>query len=92
MSLIVDKYEKLRAMINRHENYQAVFGSPQGQQVLAHLIKVSGVTSSNFVAGDPTATAFKEGQRHLVLSILKCVNRDTQELIKQIEKGMQDET
>lgn len=90
-ALITDKFAKLRELVGRNEDFQTTFDTPQGRRVLAYLMRVSGATSSNFVAGDPHATAFKEGQRHIVMTILKAVNRDTSELIKQIEQGLQDE-
>ena len=91
MSWIQDKFGKLRDLIGRTEAYQETFDTPQGRKVLAHLMKVSGVTSNNFVSGDPHATSFNEGKRYIVMTILRAVNRDTTELIKQIEQGLTDE-
>lgn len=42
--------------------------------------------TSTFVGGDPYATAFREGQRHIVLSILKFVNKDHDEIVRAIEE------
>lgn len=82
---------RLAHKVNLHEAYYGTFTSPDGKLVLQHLIKVGHVTSSTFVAGDPNMTAFREGQRHIVLSILRNVNKDTTALIKQIEEGLQHE-
>lgn len=71
--------------------YHAIFSTPDGQLVLRHLMKVGHVTSPTFVAGDSHQTSFREGQRHLALSILRQVNKDQSELIKQIEEGLANE-
>jgi len=69
-----------------HESYRRIFASPDGQIVLKHLMKKFNVASPTFVNGDTHATAFREGQRHVVLSILKFVNKDiNQEIQEQIE-------
>jgi hypothetical protein len=83
--------QRIADMLHRHEDYVSTFETPQGQRVLRHLMRVSGVTGSNFVAGDPHTTAFKEGQRHIVMSILKFTKKDTEALIKQIEQGLEND-
>lgn len=65
------------------EAYQRVFASPDGQIVMRHLMKKFNVASPSFVNGDTHATAFKEGQRHVVLSVLKFVNKDINQEIKE---------
>jgi hypothetical protein len=49
--------------------YARVFSSPDGRLVLEDLRKSFGDRTS-FVAGDPYAAAFKEGSRHVFLSVL----------------------
>lgn len=61
--------------------YHAVFDSPAGEQVLRHLVGIS-VTTASHVPGDPFTTAFNEGRRHLVLSILRQLNRDAFDIIR----------
>lgn len=75
-----------------HRSYKSVFQTPDGEKVLRHILKVGNVTSSSFVAGDSHLTAFREGQRHLALSIFKFVSRDHEKLIEQIEKGTEDDS
>ncbi len=87
-----EKIEGLRRRINKHEQFHAVFSTPDGEQVLRQILKWGNATQSSFVAGDAHATAFREGQRHLAMTIARTVFRDTTELIKQIEKGLEDET
>lgn len=87
----VDKLRGLKERIDLHESYVAVFTSPDGEKVLRHILKVAGAAQSTFVQGDPHGTSFREGQRHLALSIARMVHRDTTELIKLVEQGLTDE-
>lgn len=83
--------DKIRERARIHESYQNIFNTPDGERVLRHLMKVGGVTKSSFVAGDPNTTAFNEGRRHLVLSILTYIYKDHDALVRAIEEGIQDE-
>lgn len=79
-----------RLVITRiHDSYKAVFDSPDGQRVMKHLCKHFNVTNPKF-STDPYLTAFKEGQRHVVMSILKYVNKDQSVLINQIEADSEE--
>lgn len=75
-----------------HDSYRRVFdpSSPDAQKVLQHLCKAGFVFDSSFVAGDPHRTSFNEGKRHLMLSLLRFVNRSPEELRKQIETQYDD--
>lgn len=84
------RLQNLAGVIDLHEKYQGTFKSPDGEFVLKHLMKIGHIYESTFVPGDPTATAFREGQRHIVLTILRGINKDTAELIKQIEDGAEE--
>lgn len=86
---VMDKVKTLARVVHIHETYQDVFTNAPGREVLRHLMKISHFFESSYVPGDPTATAFREGQRHLVLSILKAVNKDTSELIKMVEEELE---
>lgn len=81
----------LRDRILLHASYKRVFESPDGELVLKHIMKVAKVTRPTFVSGDPHQTSFNEGQRHLALSIMRFVRKNHDELIKQIERGIEDE-
>jgi hypothetical protein len=77
-------FKKLKDLINNrmalNDAYKRTFDTPDGQMVLMHLCKVNFVFSSTFVQGDPEMTALHEGQRRLVLSILRQVNVDFKQL------------
>lgn len=74
----------LKDLLSRRDRitsaYQAVFDSPEGELVLAHLAKNCCVFDSTFVQGDPNQTALNEGGRRVVLSIFKMLNADLSKL------------
>ncbi len=72
-------------IVELHDSYKRVFSTPDGERVLEHLCKVSFVFDTSYVAGDPHETAHREGQRRLVLSILRFIERDPRELLKRLE-------
>ncbi len=75
--------------LNRLElkrKYQTVFSTPEGQEVLAHILRVAGVTNPRFTT-DNEQTRINEGERRLAMSIFKQVHSSTDHLIKL----MQDE-
>lgn len=71
--------------------YKDTFSTPQGQMVLRHLMKVSGVTGTIFVANDPHQTSLNEGKRMLVMSILKFIHKKEDHINDEVEQAIQDE-
>lgn len=60
----------------RHIDYRTTFASPAGKRVLAHLVRQFGhFDRSTLTAGDPQATAFREGQRYVVCCLLRQLGR-----------------
>lgn len=85
--------QRLREAITLRSCYRQVFSESRASQVvLRHLMRTCGVTRSCFVAGDATETAYKNGQRDVVLSILRYINSNDDDLRKQIEAAYQQET
>ncbi len=71
--------------------YHTVFDTPSGEEVLRHLVGIS-VTTLSHVPGDPYTTAFNEGRRHLVLSILRQLNRDAFDIIRARQRNHESTT
>jgi hypothetical protein len=67
--------------------YRAVFASPMGQEVLADLLRRTGVARATFVAGDPGVSAFNEGQRRVGLYVLEMVNSDPDAAARMLQRG-----
>lgn len=70
--------------------YKRLFETPDGELVLEHLMKISFIFSTTMVVGDSHLTAMNEGQRRLVLSIMKQLNLNHNKL-NQIAKELEDE-
>lgn len=66
-----------------NHDYKEVFSSPQGQRVLADIMKRSGVTRPQFDA-NPEKSRFLEGHRHLAHSIFRMVHSSDEPLLKLI--------
>lgn len=66
--------------------YKRLFESEDGRLVLAHLAKVGNISDCSFVPGSPDVTAFNEGRRHLVLSILRMINKDPFRMAEQLKE------
>ena len=69
-----------------HDSYRVVFESKDGERVLYHLCKIGFVNDTTYVPGDPHETAHREGQRRLVLSILRFIARSPQDILKLTEE------
>ena len=73
-----------------HDSYKAVFNNKDGERVLEHLCKIGHVNESTYVTGDPGESAHREGIRRLVLTILRFVNRDAQEIYQLTQQSQYD--
>ncbi len=59
----------------RKEDYETVFASKAGQRVLADLMAQFHMGRSSHMSGDSHETAFREGERHVVLHILDMMGK-----------------
>lgn len=77
---------KNKEKIMRYDSaYKAAFTTVHGKRVLQHLIEHYHVMTTVFDK-DPVTMAFLEGQRSVVLDILKIIKQDTQ----RIERAFED--
>jgi len=88
--MLKDRFNKIIDLTRLNNAYKAVFSSPDGDLVLKHLMKTFHVYRPTF-SSSATDTAFKEGQRHVVLSVLRFVCKDQEQLKKYIEETITDE-
>lgn len=75
--------KSLFASLRLNHDYKEVFASPQGQRVLADIMKRAGATRPQFDA-DPEKARFLEGHRHLAHSIFRMVHSSDEPLLKLI--------
>ena len=54
----------------RRDDYETTFSTEAGQRVLADLMANFHMGRSSHAAGDSHETAFREGERHVVLHIM----------------------
>ena len=64
-----------------HDDMRAVFLTDSGNRVLNYLCKIAHVNEAPYVPGDTHETAHREGMRRVVLSILRFIDKDPQELL-----------
>ncbi len=64
-----------------HDDMRAVFLTDSGNRVLNYLCKIAHVNEATYVPGDTHETAHREGMRRVVLSILRFIDKDPQELL-----------
>lgn len=60
-------------------DYEETFGTPHGQRVLAHILRISGATAPKFTS-DADQLRWNEAQRHFALSIFRQVHASTDNL------------
>jgi hypothetical protein len=83
--------KKARRVIDQTIHYQSFFATADGEKVLFDLMRTHHVIGSTFSKGDPYETAFKEGERNVVLRILSILKTDVDALKKRIEEGLKNE-
>lgn len=69
------------------EKYRLIFDTPDGRDVLRHIVRMAHVDRSTFVK-DVNVMLVREGERRLALSILRMVCRDHEELQQTIEDSL----
>lgn len=92
--MLTETYKRIRQNLqDRHRlraAYQRVFDTPDGRYVLLHLCRIANVAVP-VVPKDINQAFFTEGQRHIVLSILRYVHKDYEAIVKQLEESMKYE-
>ena len=82
LAKVFSKKKDLLHMQNVMEN---VYGTRDGMEALAYLANKAHILEP-IPVGDPIKSAFFEGQRHLVLSLLKFLKKDLSYLQQLIEE------
>jgi len=82
--------KKEKKIVETINHYKETFTSEVGKKVLIDLIKSTNVMGTSFDI-DPNQTAFNEGQKAVVLRILRTIETDPAQLIELINKAGQSE-
>lgn len=70
--------------------YQKLFNSDEGKIVLLDLIKSCNVLNTTY-STDSHETAYREGERSVVLRILKTINTDPARVMELMKLGNQED-
>ena len=68
------------------------FHSPQGKDLLNYYARNAFVFDTTFVAGDPQQTSLNEGARRFVLSIMRDLSIDMDQLRLMTDSNQNDKT
>ncbi len=79
-------WAKSRGLSEIHSAYKATFESPTGEFVLEHMASKFHLFDASPI-GDPLLTAHVEGQRYVVLTILKFLKKDEAQILKMMEES-----
>lgn len=60
--------------------FKQVFGSPEGKEVLKHLLNFCGVLRASYVPRDALCTARNEGRREVGLEIIKFIHMKEEDI------------
>ena len=66
----------------KHRDYGHVFSTPEGRRVLLDLCDAGHIFQPTYVPGDFGETAFREGERNIVLRLLTIMNLTDQQMIR----------
>ncbi len=77
--------KKVNKKVSAIADYQELFKTPQGENVLRDLAKSHYVLKSTFDE-NPYLVALREGERNVVLRIFSILGTDVIKLYKQIEE------
>lgn len=89
--MMSDLIQRMADILAVRSAYRDVFKTPSGEIVLRHLSRSAKVNTSAFVAGSPDQTAYLNGQRDIVLSILRYVHGSDDEIKRAIEQAYKQE-
>lgn len=84
---------RIKLLTNRLETFRAyrkTFSTSEGQMVIQHLMKEVGILRPKIVT-DPSLLLVRQGQQHVVYSILKIIGKDPIELQNEISQSLQQE-
>lgn len=71
--------------------YKKVFANPEGEEVISDLMQLTGHFSQSHVPGDPYSTAFNDGQKNVVNTILRAIQLNPERYIELVEEQLKQE-
>jgi hypothetical protein len=86
-----EKDKRGARILARVKEYKQVFNSAAGQRVLQDLMQSHHMLSSSFNPTNSNETAFREGERNVVLRIFSILKIDPADLRKKIEERQEND-
>ena len=71
-------------------DYRKVFTSPEGERVMNDLCKQFHAMATTYFRGDDRETAFREGQRHVILTIMNELKYDYEAYEQRLQSMMKE--
>lgn len=79
-----------RKEAKRKNAYRELFNTESGKEILSDLSKRYNILNTTFVAGDPCSSAFNEGARSVVMSLIKLSSITVEEINDQLKRMEKD--
>lgn len=76
--------KRIRAHRRTIQDYKRTFSEEHGKRVLIDMVKAAGFGRSNFVPGQPDATAYNLGQMDFVRRVLRLVQMNEEALARML--------
>lgn len=76
--------KRLYAPSQRRRDYEQIFESEAGKRILADMVRYAHILHPTYVKGDSHQTAFREGERNMVLRILSIIGQKPEQFIENV--------
>ena len=72
-------------------DYRVTFGSEHGRRVLSDLVRECHALEPSHVRGEPHETAFREGERNVLLKIITALSYKPEDFINQAKESAEND-
>ena len=81
--------EVLSEKLNLRQSTINALDNEDGKRLIRYLMKLAGLTKPKIIT-DPNLLLLRQGQQHIVLTILNIMGKDPNEIIEQIEQSLKE--
>ena len=74
MGVVTALKTRYNRIFSKSRQYQAVFGSLEGQLVLGDILREGGILTGSYVDQNASGTAYNEGKRRVAMYVANLVN------------------
>ena len=78
---------QIQSFYTRRSDFRTLFETLEGRRVLVYLSRIYGIFRPTFREGDPSGSAYAEGQRSVILHIYRLLREDPDKFVKRIQEG-----